>query len=451
MMNRNFVRLLQLCIPFAVVSCQNLDTGASNGETLSVDAGTPGDHGGMLSPQARGLIQCDAGSPECFALCGSPSCALLDAAIPPELASPVFYLPDGAAVKDPCLAVAADSIEVRQKSCVPCHEGSQRLGGFDYVLDDTKLSGSASNVATDDAGMHLKMLVPGDPEQSFVYQRVMLGQMPPPMSAASSIIGPTAAKKLVYPSAADETVLYAWIMCLGGADGGPYAGNYAGPIYGPTVDGGGAYWNGSTIPSGSGGTGSSSGSSGSGSGVTGSSGGSSGSGSGVTGSSSGSSGSGSGVTGSSGVASVDAAQYNFERGMRGWMSSAPPITGVMTSSTEVFAGNRSLAVNFNGPAGTAQVLVNNPPTPAGALVTFHVWIPAGSPITVVQPFVQQGPAGGFTFTGPSTSIGNLTAGAWNTMTVMVPRNAMTPLNALGVQFITNATWTGTVYIDSIGW
>jgi hypothetical protein len=258
-MNRSLALLLLLCLPGALAACQELDTGAASGGNSSLgDAGTAtGDDGGALTPQQLGLLQCDMGSPECFALCGSPSCALLDAAIPPEVVSPVFYLPDGAAVTDPCLAVQADSIAVRQKSCVPCHQDPQRQGGFNYVLDDAKLANSVANVAMDDAGMHLKMLVAGDPEHSFVYQRVMLGQMPPPMSLASSIIG-TAAKNLVYPTAADETILYAWIMCFGAGDGGPFARNYAGATYGPTPDGGGRYWS----SSGSGTSGSSGSSSG---------------------------------------------------------------------------------------------------------------------------------------------------------------------------------------------
>jgi len=45
----------------------------------------------------------------------------------------------------------------------------------------------------------------------------------------------------------------------------------------------------------------------------------------------------------------------------------------------------------------------------------------------------------------------LTAGAWNTITVTVPANAVTPLYQLGVQFSTNAAWTGTCYIDSMSW
>jgi hypothetical protein len=465
-MNRQLA--LFLVLGATVAACQDLNTDAASGGGINSTFDDSGLQGGNASPVSQGLVQCQPGSAECFALCGSPSCALADAAVPPNLSSPGFFLPDGALVTDACAAVAAESVVVRQNACAPCHQAGAQ-GGFNYVLDDAKLVSSTANVALDDAGMHLRMVIPGDPEHSFVYQRVMLGQMPPPPSVASGILGPAAAKNLVYPTAADETVLYAWIMCLAAGDGGPYAGNYAGATYGPSPEGGGGYWSssGSGSGSGSGGPGgSSSGGAGSSSssGVTGSS------SSGMGGSSSSSSGAGSSSSSSSSGASssssssssggpppgcdagADAAQYNFERFTQRWGGNGAPITGVAMSTAEAFAGCQSLAITFNGPAGTSQALVTNGPMPpAGALVTFHVWVPTGSAITGVQPFVQQNADAGFVFTGTFTPIAMLTAGAWNTITVQVPRNAVTPLRELGVEFTTNATWMGTVYVDSIGW
>jgi hypothetical protein len=148
---------------------------------------------------------------------------------------------------------------------------------------------------------------------------------------------------------------------------------------------------------------------------------------------------------------MDPAQYGFEHGTQRWMDTGAPIAGEATSTAEVFAGCQSLAVDFHGAAGTAQVFVANPATGAGRVVTVHVWIPTGSAITSVQPFVQQRTDAGLRSTGARVQIGNLTAGAWNTIQVQVPANAVTPLNELGVEFTTNATWTGTVYVDSVGW
>jgi hypothetical protein len=94
--------------------------------------------------------------------------------------------------------------------------------------------------------------------------------------------------------------------------------------------------------------------------------------------------------------------------------------------------------------------VSTPGVPAGATVTYRVWIPSGSRIGAIQPYVLQGAAGGWTWTGAYRSSSQLTANAWNTVTVTVPSNAAA-LHELGVQFITNATWSGTAYVDSVTW
>jgi len=146
-----------------------------------------------------------------------------------------------------------------------------------------------------------------------------------------------------------------------------------------------------------------------------------------------------------------APEYDFETGTQSWTSSGAPITSVSQSTTQHFSATHSLAVNFNGAAGSPLAYVASPSTPAGKTVTFHVWIPSGSKITSIQPYVQQGSGGGWTWTGTYVAIGSLATNAWNTITVAVPSNAVTPLYQLGVQFTTSATWTGTCYIDAVSW
>ena len=155
------------------------------------------------------------------------------------------------------------------------------------------------------------------------------------------------------------------------------------------------------------------------------------------------------VTGGTG----DPAQYNFETGVQGWTSSGGIITGVASTTAKAFAGTHGLAVTISSPAagGTQQVYVGSPATPAGANVTFHIWIPSGSKVSSIQPFAQQGAVGNWTWTGNWQPIASLKAGAWNTLTVTVPANAATPLYELGVQFQTNGAWNGTCYVDSVGW
>ncbi|HTQ02593.1 MAG TPA: hypothetical protein VMI54_02010 [Polyangiaceae bacterium] len=159
--------------------------------------------------------------------------------------------------------------------------------------------------------------------------------------------------------------------------------------------------------------------------------------------------SGTGATGGTG-GTGDTAHYNFESGTQSWSTTGGMITGVASSTTRAFAGTHSLAVTFNGSAGTQAVHVSSPGTPAGKTVTYHVWFPSGSHITSVQPYVLQGASGNWTWTGNWKATSSLTANAWNTITVTVPSNAAA-LSELGVQFATNATWNGTAYVDAVTW
>ena len=49
-----------------------------------------------------------------------------------------------------------------------------------------------------------------------------------------------------------------------------------------------------------------------------------------------------------------------------------------------------MTINSPAAGGTQQVYVGSPATPAGANVTFHIWIPSGSKVSSIQPYVQQG-------------------------------------------------------------
>ncbi|AIE86931.1 glycoside hydrolase family 44 protein [Fimbriimonas ginsengisoli] len=144
-------------------------------------------------------------------------------------------------------------------------------------------------------------------------------------------------------------------------------------------------------------------------------------------------------------------QYDFESNTQGWTSSGVPVASVSWSTTQHFAGTHSLAVNINGAAGTGNAFVGGPTVAAGSTVTFHVWIPATSSITSIQPYVQQGASGGWTWSGTWKDISTLTKGGWNTITVAVPANAVNPMYQLGCQFTTNATSTTTCYIDAVSW
>ena len=144
---------------------------------------------------------------------------------------------------------------------------------------------------------------------------------------------------------------------------------------------------------------------------------------------------------------ADASDYNFEGNAQGWARSGAPIASVARSTTRKYAGTASLAVNING-SGSAAAQVANPAAKAGQKVTFRVFIPSGARISAIQPFVMQGAAGNWRWTGTYKSLSSLTQGAWNTVTVTVPSNAAL-LAALGVQITTSGAYSGTVYVDSV--
>ncbi len=152
-------------------------------------------------------------------------------------------------------------------------------------------------------------------------------------------------------------------------------------------------------------------------------------------------------TTTSGTAITDPAQFNFESSSQNWSGGGGIVSGVATSATQKFSGNQSLAVNLNGvAAGTASPSVGNVAITPGTTITIRVWIPSGSTVTTLQPYLMDQ-----NWTWTSSWYGSFTANAWNTLTLTVPTNAVTPLNALGIQFITSGAWTGTCYIDSVSW
>jgi hypothetical protein len=122
---------------------------------------------------------------------------------------------------------------------------------------------------------------------------------------------------------------------------------------------------------------------------------------------------------------------------------------VASSTDRAFSGAHSLKVSFNhATSGYAKLAL--PPTPAGATVTFRVWVPSGTVVASIQPYVMQGANGGWAWTGNWQPLANLHAGAWYTTTVQVPANA-SALAELGVQFSLNGSQTGALYVDSVNW
>jgi len=143
----------------------------------------------------------------------------------------------------------------------------------------------------------------------------------------------------------------------------------------------------------------------------------------------------------------DPTKFHFETDTQLWTPSGALISGIATSTARHYAGQRSLAVNVAGTAaGSASLEQSGVIVPPGATITFHVFIPAGSRITKVEPYLMDYNWGWFS--NPSTTF---TPGTWNTFTLTVPATSVTPLQRLGLNLTTGGAWTGTVHVDSIDW
>jgi hypothetical protein len=143
----------------------------------------------------------------------------------------------------------------------------------------------------------------------------------------------------------------------------------------------------------------------------------------------------------------DPTKFHFETNTQNWAISGSQITGITTSTAQHFAGKQSLAVNFSDTgSGNSSIQLSDLVVPAGATVTFHIWVPAGNQFTKIQPYLQD-----YNWNWTSGSSETLVADAWNTLTIAVPPSAITPMKRFGLQISTGAAWTGTIYIDSINW
>jgi hypothetical protein len=148
--------------------------------------------------------------------------------------------------------------------------------------------------------------------------------------------------------------------------------------------------------------------------------------------------------------SGDTAQYNFEGSAQGWLKTGNALASVSSSTERAFAGAASLKVAFGATSGDGYAKVSNPPVPAGRTVTYRIWIPAGSTLTGVQPYVLQGASDNWAWTGTWRAASTLQTGNWNTLSVQVPVGAAA-LAELGVVFTLSSGSSSAAYVDSISY
>ncbi len=147
------------------------------------------------------------------------------------------------------------------------------------------------------------------------------------------------------------------------------------------------------------------------------------------------------------------AQYEWEGDSTlGWTSDPARKGGLPVVTDQAFRGERALAVAFNGEGGKQKVFVKNPSMPTGTpYVVFHVFIPAEARLLGVLPYVQQGPAASYAWLSNYVSAADLVPGEWNLLYVNVPEGSVAPFSEIGIEFESEVPWSGTAYLDSVGW
>jgi hypothetical protein len=115
---------------------------------------------------------------------------------------------ENAKTDDPCVKTSKDAHDILRAYCAKCHDQGDASSGvpkFDFLLNDQALISANWTVG----GEVRKFVVPGDPDNSWLYRRPLLGTMPPIPTDLRNADSPR-------PTISDLSVLRTWIAsCLG--------------------------------------------------------------------------------------------------------------------------------------------------------------------------------------------------------------------------------------------
>jgi len=124
----------------------------------------------------------------------------------------------------PCEKTALDAHEILKNNCAVCHDigaASSGVPRFDFVMDDEQLKVKTWERMGQPA---VRFLIPGDPDNSVVYQRAAISRNMPPVQADP--------QQPFYPRVtySESSVLREWILncCEGGPVAAPGTGSAGG-------------------------------------------------------------------------------------------------------------------------------------------------------------------------------------------------------------------------------
>jgi hypothetical protein len=137
--------------------------------------------------------------------------------------------------------------------------------------------------------------------------------------------------------------------------------------------------------------------------------------------------------------------YDFERA-GGWLGTEGAVVSADTSYEQAHFGVTSLRVGLDG-SSDGRVWTEPTVSPsAGDVVSFRVFIPTGTPVTAVQPYVSDANYSWHHSWNP-----NLPRDGWMTVTVAIPEGVPGPMRELGMKVYLSEPHVGAIYIDSIDW
>ncbi|RYZ09719.1 MAG: hypothetical protein EOO73_02220 [Myxococcales bacterium] len=138
-------------------------------------------------------------------------------------------------------------------------------------------------------------------------------------------------------------------------------------------------------------------------------------------------------------------QYDFERGGT-WRGKEGVVTQAANSGEQWFLGASSLRVTINGSSSGRVYTKPLSSPPAGATVSYRVFIPGGAPVTAVQPYVADK-----NWVWAQSYNANLPRNGWVTLTAVIPPNATLPVQEIGVKFYLSGPYSGPLYLDAVQW
>ena len=137
--------------------------------------------------------------------------------------------------------------------------------------------------------------------------------------------------------------------------------------------------------------------------------------------------------------------YDFENST-GWSGLEGAAVSAEPSYDQAHFGVTSLRVGLDG-SGDGRVWTEPTEGPsAGDVVSFRVFIPTGTPVSAVQPYVSDANYSWHHSWNP-----NLPRDGWMTVTVAIPEGVPGPMRELGMKVYLSEPHVGAIFVDSVVW